>query len=622
MSLRQPIFLLLLLGQFLGIQAQSLPLSPQFEQAVKKGTRTLNGAPGPAYWQNHAEYKIKANLDPKTRLLKGNETVVYTNNSPDTLDRLVIRLYPDIFKRDAPRDGSQAIDPADLNDTGVILSKLAVNGKPVAKYERKGTNLFLSLPSPLATRAKLRLDISWQYTIPGKTHIREGTYFETSFFVAYWYPQVAVYDDVYGWDELNYTGQQEFYNDFNQYEVEITMPSSHLVWATGVWQNPEQVLSAVFLERYRRGLVSDSVVQVLTEADRKEKKFSLPKAQHTYRFKAEKVPDFAFTASDTYLWDMASVVVDDSTQRRTAVGAAYHPNSKDFYSVARYAQQCVDYFSHQLPGVPFPYPNLTVFNGDGGMEFPMLVNDGSFGDTEAVEVTAHEIAHTYFPFYMGINERRFAWMDEGWAQTLPNDMEFLINKQRFRPQQQNALYFLYLAASGKPAPLMTPSYELVNNSYANASYFHPSQAYTLLKNWWGTEEFRRILKQYMASWNGKHPQPWDFFFSFDKAAGQDLSWYWKPWFFESGIPDLAIKEVRPRGEGAEAVIQKLGLQPIPIRLQVEYKDGKTEILQKDLSVWKDGQTEVVISLPQMPTKVTIGGSQIPDNNPKNNQYPR
>ncbi|MBC8110910.1 MAG: M1 family metallopeptidase, partial [Verrucomicrobia bacterium] len=474
------LFALCLIGlSFYPIYAQKtteLPMPPEFAKAITKGTRTTNGFPGKNYWQNHSDYQIKASLDPATRILKGTETIVYYNQSPDELTQLVLRLYPDIFKRGFQDDGSQGIAEADKNETGVLLSKVLLNGKP-AKTQRKGTNLFLPLAQNLLPNSQITLEIDWQYTLPKTTHIREGTYFNTSFMVAYWYPQMAVYDDIDGWDELDYTGQQEFYNDFSNFDVEITMPNSHLVWATGVWQNPDEILKTEISDRYRKALNSDEVIKIVTKEDHKKGILTLGKENNTFRYKAANVPDFAFSASDTYLWDMASVVVDDSTKRRTVVGAVYHPSSRDFREVTSYARQCLNYFSHTLPGVPFPYPSLTVFNGDGGMEFPMMVNDGSFGDEQAAEVTAHEIAHTYFPFYMGINERKYAWMDEGFAQFLPNDMEFFINERTFKPQQDNAEWFIGFISRANDAPLMMPSYKLSSDVYTISAYIRPSQAY-------------------------------------------------------------------------------------------------------------------------------------------------
>ncbi len=600
-------------------QIQNLPVSLEVQNAIQKGTRSLDGKPGPNYWQNFSDYQIRASLDPATRRLTGTEKVVYHNESPDALTQLVIRLYPDIFKKDAARD--EAIDPADITETGVEVSKVLVNGQELAgrSVRRQGTNMILTIPR-LASKATVTLDIDWAYTLPEKTHIREGTYFKTSFMVAYWYPQVAVYDDVDGWDRLDYKGPQEFYNDFSNFDVRITMPASHLVWATGVWQNPDEILAADFIDRYKGARVSEAVVNVVTAEDRAKGGIVQAKPAHMYHFKAEKVPDFVFAASDTYLWDMASTEVEPG--RRTALSAVYHPTSNDFRNMVKYSQQTVKYLSMQLPGIPYPYPNLTVFNGSGGMEFPMFVNDGSYPDEEAAEVVAHEIAHTYFPFYMGINERKYAWMDEGWAQFLPNDIEFDINGKVFKPQQTNAQFYAYFAGKTAEMPMMVPSDQLTGQSYGFASYFRPSQAYAFLRDLLGDEKFKTALKGYMARWNGKHPTPYDFFFSFNDLAGEDLSWYWKPWFFEKGYPDLAIGAVtKPKKNRVSIRVDQKGTIPLPVRLKVTFEDGSTEEIRETARVWQSAKSySVEKTYEKAVKKIELGGLMIPDIDRKNNVW--
>jgi len=599
----------------------TLPVSTEFEIAYGNKTRSKDGKPGEKYWQNNSNYKLKVELDPKTRLLSGSGIIEYKNNSPDTLNEIVFRLYPDIFKRSSIRDGSNSISEEDLNDTGVNIESLNVNGKKPKKVERRGTNMFVTLNEPLRSNSKVQFEISWKYFIPKLTHIREGIYFKTSYFVAYWYPQIAVYDDIDGWDIIDYTGQQEFYNDFNNYEVEVTVPASHLIWATGVWQNPDKILKTEYLSLYKKALKSNEIINIISEADRKMKNISLSNTKHTFKFIADHVPDFAFTASDTYLWDMTSVIVNDSSKARTAVSAVYHKSSKDFYSVASYGQTCINYFSHKLPGIPFPYPNLTIFNGDGGMEFPMLVNDGSFGNQEAAEVAAHEIAHTYFPFFMGINERKYAWMDEGWAQTLPNDIVINVKGDAFKPQQSNSFYFQMLSKNNGDVPLITLSNKLNNNAYTNASYFRPSLAYAFLKDMLGDEMFGKTLREYMQRWNGKHPIPFDFFNSFNNYLNEDLSWYWKPWFFETGIPDLGIKEVRTEKGSTIITIEKKSNIPVPVYLLITFKDGSTTIIKETAKVWKEGSILILNrKFDKLISKIQLGNDQIPDSEMSDNKY--
>jgi hypothetical protein len=612
-------------------QNGNLYIPLEIQQAYANGTRSPNGTPGPNYWQNGSDYQIRVTLEPATRTVRGQESVTYNNNSPDTLRELVIRLYPDIFKKGAIRD--EAVDPGDVTD-GVNVGAISVNGskldlqagRPLVR--RTGTNLFITLSRPLMPKSKLNLEISWDYTIPAKTHIREGTYGENTFFVAYWYPQIAVYDDVHGWDVMNYTGTQEFYNDFSNFDVEITVPKDFLVWATGTWQNPAEVLTGEYLKRYQRATQTDEIVHVVEAKDLRQGGITANKPQNVWKYRAENVPDFAFALSNRYLWDATSTVVDATSGRRTTVGAAYDPKSEDFTQVARFGRESVAYFSTQMPGVPFPYPNLTVFNGSGGMEFPMMVNDGSMGTNleEAAEVTAHEIAHTYFPFYMGINERRYAWMDEGWASFLPNRIPFrksAADAQTFTVQRTNAAYLSMYAGKEEEMPMMTPTNLLTGFSYGFATYFRPAVAYATLEEVLGRDKFKGVLQEYMRRWNGKHPMPYDFFYSFNAAAGEDLTWFWRPWFFEKGYPDLALR-VTPEGNGTKVVVERKGSLPVPVHLQVTYADGTVETYAETARVWKDGAAEFAVekTFTKPVRTVTLGDSQVPDANPRDNTYAR
>ncbi|QHT66565.1 M1 family metallopeptidase [Rhodocytophaga rosea] len=609
-------------------QSPSLYTPIDIQKVYKKNTRSLNGVPGPAYWQNRSDYVIKASIDPQTHILTGEENITYLNNSPDTLQQLVIRLYPDVFKKGNIRD--EAVNPIDITE-GVNIQKIQVNGNAIdlnasrPSVRRAGTNLFLQLSSPLPPAGKTTLDIQWSYSIPQKTHIRDGLYGASSYFIAYWFPQIAVYDDIDGWDTFNYTGTQEFYNDFGNFEVEITMPDEFIVWATGVLQNPDEILEKEYASRYKNARTSDEINKIITTDDRKKGEITLSKQAHTWKFKAEYVPDFAFATSDTYLWDATSVVVDKTTNRRTVVGAAYNPSSKDFYEVARYSRQCVEYFSSDLPGVPFPYPNLTVFNGSGGMEFPMMVNDGSYNLSGAAEVTAHEIAHTYFPFYMGINERKYAWMDEGWAQMLPNEMEFKLrpgDQRTFSPQMYNAQVLSGFAGNEMDMPLMVSSSLLTGSSYGYASYFRPGVAYSTLKEMLGDELFTKTLQEYMRRWNGKHPIPYDFFYTFNDVLKEDLNWFWKPWFFEAGYPDLAIKEVQTQSKKTKITVEKKGTIPVPLVVSITFTDGSQEVIKESIRIWQKGAREFTVEKQFGKTikKVELGALQIPDAVADNNVY--
>lgn len=625
-----PWILLFLIGVFPTLNAQLiLPLEEPFYEAVQKGTRSMDGKAGPNYFQNRADYLIEASVDPETRQLRGSESIRYVNNSPDTLAEIVIRLYQDMYKPDPGFQRDDKLDESELTE-GVNISRMVWNGRALSikgsekAFRRAGTNLFLTLPDPMLPGQKMELEIDWQFQIPNGHTVRMGTYGENAFFVAYWYPQIAVYDDVFGWDAFNYTGLQEFYNEFGNFDVRLTVPDDFLVWATGELRNPEAVLHDEPLARYRKAMTTDSVIKIVTKANYKTGAVARKSAngKNTWHFQADNVPDFAFASCDYYYWDATSVEIDG---RRVLVDACYKPQAKDFKEVAGFAAEIIEGLSTGMPGIPYPYPAMTIFNGEisgGGMEYPMMVNDAStFFKGFTFGLTAHEITHTYFPFYMGINEHRFAWMDEGWASMLPYD---LIEKRGFKmmgPGMDVTSYASY-ALHKTEKPLMTYSVDLKGNAYGVHAYSKPATAYNILRNLLGDEKFKAAMALYIENWNGKHPQPYDFFFSFNQAAGEDLSWFWGPWFFEALVPDLKIKSVNGNGRKVKVRIDNPNGVPLPIVLDFKLKSGKTEHYETTAAIWKDGETsvEIEIRLADKLKEVNLGASWIPDSDRSNNRY--
>ncbi len=593
------------------------------QSAYEEGTRSLSGKPGVNYWQNSSDYKIKVELDPLENLLTGSEEITYFNNSPDTLKRIVIRLYQDILKKGGARDWSI---PSEGVHNGVQLSKIIIAGEEVdmdnrKKFNRSGTNLLITLNEPLPPNSQLNLSIDWSVLISDKVKIRMGAYDSTTFFIAYWYPQVAVYDDIDGWDRYNYTGQQEFYNDFSNFEVEIKVPNTFAVWATGVLQNPNELLTEKYFEKYILAHQSYEVVKIITVEDLARRNvFNNSNEFNTWKFKADYVTDFSLALSDHYLWDGVSVMVDSTTNRKVFVEAAYKIESEDFYDVADISKKSIQYFSFEMPGVPFPYPCLTAFNGSGGMEFPMMINDGSASTLAGtVGVTSHEIAHIYFPFYMGINEKKYAFMDEGWAVMLPFEFQERMVEENY-PRRRNIFGYQKFAGNETEMPPMIPSVLLKGPSYRTASYSRPGLAYDYLREVLGDELFTEALYEFIKRWNGKHPLPYDMYNTFNDVTGQNLNWFWQPWFFEHGHPDLAIDRVEQQEEKIQVFISKKGSIPIPIKLKIVFEDETEAELNHTAAVWKNGNKEFIIEHPaDKPVKeIILGSPDIPDTDSENN----
>lgn len=604
-----------------------MPLN--LKKAYENGTRSFSGKPGPDYWINHSDYQIEARLDPPTRKLSGREIITYFNNSPDSLKQIVIRLYQDFFQKGNARNWP--IDPVDIHD-GVEIELLEVDGNKIdleaeeAQFSRSGTNLILNLTNPLAPQSNIILKINWNFIISSSVNLRMGTYDSTSFFIGLWYPQIAVYDDIDGWDRYSYQGIQEFYNDHSNFDVKITMPAGFMVWATGILQNPSELFSEFYLQRYNEAQHSDTVIRIITAEDLQKGEILTNADSATWHFKAANVPDFAFGTSDHYLWDASSLVIDEKNDRRVFIAAAYKEESEDFYEVSRIARQSIHYFSTKLPGIPFPYPEMTVFNGRGGMEFPMMCNDGSASRrSSTVHLTSHEIFHTYFPFFMGTNERKYAWMDEGWATALPFELQHMLEPS-YDPITRNSKSYSRTAGHELEIPPMIPSIVVGGNtfrpSYRTAAYNRPGAAYWILKDVLGDSLFTTALREFINRWHYKHPVPYDFFFTFNEIAGENLDWFWKPWFFESGYPDLGIKDVFEQKDGYHVIIERIGSIPVPVKITITYIDDSSETIYRTAKVWQNKNRGLTIKTgsDKEIKSIELGDSQIPDVNSDNNIF--
>ena len=597
------IFLLALLMLFISNlsngQNPGLYIPRNIQKAFNNGTRSLDGRPGINYWQNRADYNINIVFNPGIRLVEGKEKINYFNNSPDTLNEIIVHLFPNFFKKGNPRDF--AINPEDEGN-GIVIEKISYDGKGLdtAAYsnndEYRGTILKIRLPIPILPKRKAEFSFDWNYILNKESDIRTGAIDSSKFFIAYFFPHIEVYDDIDGWNDFQYTGGVEFYNDFADFDVSITVPKDYIVSATGELQNPDEVLTEKYVKRYRSALISDSVIQIIDSNDIVQKNITIPRSKNTWTFKAENVTDFAFAMSNHYLWDGSSLIVDTVKGRRVFINAAYNKDSKDFYKVAKTARAEIEYMSTVLPDVPFPYPTETVYNGSGGMEYPMMANDSSVPDSSMVGLAAHEISHSYFPFYMGINESKYAYMDEGWAAYI----DFMttstlysievIKKSRVKAYKNAIGNDLDLPIIAISKYLKSPVYRY--NAYIKAAYF-----YNMLKEYLGNDLFLKALHEYMDRWNGKHPIPYDFFNSMSNAIGEDLTWLIKPWFFEYGYLDLGIKEISQTGNIYNIVIEREGNYPGGFKLKLTYSDGTNEILSKSVSVWKDGKSKYILEIP-------------------------
>ena len=603
----------------LTLRAQrSLPLPANTRAAYDMQTRSPDGRPGKNYWQNRANYKIQASFDPASRLLTGEVEIQYFNNSPDTLRQLLFKLYPNLYKKGSVR--MMKIDPSDIGE-GLRLESVRINGADSTPLQPvvDGTNMELPI-NPLLPKQSIFLNIKYSYTLNKGSHIRTGEVEPGADFVAYFFPRVAVYDDVDGWNRTPYTGPLEFYNDFCHFQVSITVPAGYMVWATGDFQNPREMLSERCFNRLQDAAKNDSVTTIIDSSDLARGGY-LNEGYHTWKFEADNVTDFAFATSNHYVWKSSSLVVDSATGRRTRVDAVFNPKHASYFNVIGYARQTVQDMSFRFPRFPFPYPHETVFDGADQMEYPMMVNDNPLESrAEDIELTVHEIFHTMFPFYMGINETKYGWMDEGWA-TLG---EWLISPMIDSAIQDDYGMRPYESQAGSEADLPVTSLSTQQNgiSLFINNYPKPALGYLFVKDMLGEELFNKAMYFYVTQWAGHHPTPLDFFNAINTGSGRNLNWFWQRWFYDQGVPNLGITQVLRRGKEFAAVIECKGTKPVPVDLTAYFEDGSKAFFHRDVSCWETGNKAISVPFTsdKKLTRLVLGSLHVPDTDKKDNVY--
>jgi len=616
---KQSIILLLTVFAFLTQNsfAQELYMPRNIKEAYKKGTRSIDGKPGKNYWQNHGKYTMDISVDPKTRLVSGAETIVYENNSNDTLRNLVVRFVNNLHKPSSPRSGTVSDDF--LSD-GLTITSLKIEGEIYKEDARSwGTVGNVKMKKGIPPHSKATINIDWNYPL-SKESGREGQIDETTFFVAYSYPRVSVFDDYNGWDRLPHTDRQEFYNDFNDYLFSVKAPKNYVVYATGDFLNPDEVLQPEFAARLKKSYVTDEILHIANETELKSGLVTKQNEWNVWKFEAKNISDVCFGLSDHYLWDASSIVVDKKTNRRASVQAAYDIKGTDFVNSVKNNQYALDFFSNNWPGVPYPFSKMTAFQGFADMEYPMMCNDSQMGDPVFAQlVQDHEVAHTYFPFYMGINETRYAFMDEGWATTF----EYLIGIAEHGKEAADKFYkefrvqnYIKDESTEEDQPIISMSTQVSGAGYGNNSYGKASLSYLALKDLLGDDLFKKSLHAYMDNWNGKHPIPWDYFNSMNTASGQNLNWFFNNWFFTNNYIDLSIKNVAKNVVSVENV----GGFAVPFDVNVVYADNSTETLHQTPEIWKANQKRTAIALKNKKQikQVTLDGGIFMDATPSNN----
>ncbi len=609
-----------------------------FFNAADRGTRTMSGKPGENYWTQWANYDIDVELLPADTLVKGSATITYYNNSPDTLDALYMELAQNLHAEGAQRSSPQEVTG------GINLHKVGLNGDELSQIQSRrdskgygvnGTLLLIRPESAVAPGDSAEIQVNWDFKVPQRgASGRMGYNEDNLFYIAYWYPQMRVYDDVVGWMTDQFTGTSEFYHDFADYNVDITAPTQWMVGSTGQLTNGQDVLVKDIYQRLDKAHKSDTVVSIVTEEDFGSVTKSPEDGTLTWSFKAEKVRDFAFSVTKESKWDATRASVGDldgdGEEDFTNINAIYRSSAPKWTDGAKFTQHAITFLSEQT-GLSYPWPHMTSVEGGGiiggGMEFPMITIIGDYNNQPSqalYAVVAHELAHMWIPMIVSNNERHYAWMDEGTTTFNENQAKkaYYPNGPDYDLNDINS--YLQITNTDAEGPIMRWSNHHYNGfAYGVASYPKPASVLVSLRSILGEETFTKALHEFIDRWKYKHPYPWDMFNTFEDVAGQDLDWFWRAWYYETWTLDQAVGNVSTKEGTTSIVIEDRGQAPMPANIEITKSDGSTLSHTIPVDTWLKGATQEVITVEGEVTKVVIDPDKnFPDTNRQNNSWQR
>jgi hypothetical protein len=613
----------------------------EFRRAVDRGWRSEDGSPGHSYWQQWSSYDIDVRLDPATGMLTGSERILYAHLAPATFPSLWLHLHQNIHKAESPRNESLEITG------GVNLTRVAVDGEEMVEspggspgYRVTGTLMEVTPTLRVEQGDTVELEIEWEVTLPQNGAGRMGHSEREVYLVAYWFPKIALFDNLYGWSPQPYLGSAEFYDEFSDYSVEISVPVDWTVMATGTLENPDEVLSLVTQDRIQAASTSDTLVTIAGRAERDAGVVTADSEDGwlTYRFTATDVRDFTWTTSNVQRWDATSAVVpdidDDGEEDRVLIHSFWREDRAPLWSRQwEYAKQSIEHHS-RYTGMPYPWPHMTSVEGadiiSGGMEFPMLTLIGPYegGDTQALfNVTSHELAHMWVPMIVGSDEKRHAWMDEGSTTFLEDESRMAIWPGVDHHRVEARAYLQVAAARMEQSMMRHGDYYEPGPGYAVASYTKPATLMVALREIIGQEVWEEAYRTFLGEWAFKHPTPWDFFNTFERFAERDLDWFWTSFYYETWAVDHAVRDVSTHvGGGATVTIEDRGQAPYPAVVRIRTSAGNDLRHEVEVEHWLRGNATYEIEVPASEGTVTrvevdpVGYT--PDIDRANNFWPR
>ncbi len=642
---------------------RDIPLTNAIRRAFDAGTRDRTGRPGPSYWQLQTDYTINARLDPGTQTITGTEKIVIQNNSPAELRQIMLRLDHNIYRATSQRGASV---PAETTD-GIVVATISVDGAAIdlaapllggrgrgadqsalgpggrasgspasrlAVFGLTETLARIMLATPVASKSSVTLEIGWHTKLPGgpggQGHRMTQRWDDTLFQPTQWYPRVAMYDDLRGWDTNPYLGPAEFYNNFGRFDVRVDVPAGWIVSGTGVLQNPEEVLTAKARERLSHVLESDEVITIVGPDEIGPGQATAPGDRLVWHFVADMVNDFAWATAKKYVWTATRATIPGKGP--IPIHMVYLPERAKFFANAGpISRHALEFYSALW--MPYSFPQLTLQDGpSSGMEYPMVINS-SQGAAD------HETGHQWWPMTVGTNETWYGWMDEGFDQYMNvlSDADAQKSTPNFDGMGQQ---YGRMSGNETEAPLMW------NANYAGPGYSF--QAYgkaplmlSMLGGIVGDKEVQRAMSEYAKTWSFKHPSPWDFAFFMNHALKQDLGWFWYYWLWTTESVDGSIESVTTAGGKTTVTVRQDGQMPSPVVLEVRFaatgapikpmgnarmKDATTAIVTWPVDVWFGGSRSFQAKLdfgPRPIERVTLDPScRFPDRAPADNVWPK
>lgn len=582
---------------------------PQFYPYPGNDYRSASGEPGPKYWQNKADYSINCKLDTATHSVTGDVTITYTNNSPDNLRFLWLQMDQNIYKKDSrgsattTQTGGRWANSGFTDGYTITSVQLETAGVMHApdKTIKTDTRMQLFLKDQLGKGEKVKIRISYSFTIPeygtdrmGRLKTKNGIVYE----VAQWFPRMCVYDDIQGWNTLPYIGAGEFYLEYGDIDFSITAPADLIIVGSGELVNPQECYTAEQMKRWEAAAKSDKTVTIRSDKEVTEKNSRPKTASTTWRFRIQNTRDVAWAASKAFVQDAARINLKSG--KKCMAISVYPVESivkNGWQRSTEFTKASIEHYSTKW--FEYPYPAATNVAGIvGGMEYPGIVFcSAESSGTGLWGVTDHEFGHTWFPMIVGSNERKYAWMDEGFN-TFINDLSTeSFNNGEFKEAgffgDPNSSFMVKYTFGDKMDGLYNIPDVIQQENLGIAAYMKPAQMLTALRELvLGKERFDAAFAEYIRRWAFKHPTPWDFFHTMENVAGEDLSWFWRAWVLNSWKLDMKVKEVTyiddNAEKGSEITIETLEKMVMPVTVLVKESNGKEHKINLPVEIWQRG----------------------------------